>query len=88
MRRRLALYERARECIVRNPEIMGGTPTIRGTRITAEAMRGRLAGGDSVESVLEDYPYLNRQTVEAAALYAEANPLRGRPAGMPWRRGS
>lgn len=86
--RRLALYEKARECIVRDPEIMGGTPTIRGTRITADAMRGRLAAGDTIESVLEDYPYLDRETVEAAALYGEANPLRGRPAGIPWRRDS
>jgi uncharacterized protein (DUF433 family) len=87
-RRRLALYDRARELIVKDPAIMGGTPTIRGTRITAQSILGRLEGGDSVESVLEDYPYLNRETVEAAALYAKANPLRGRPSGKLWRRAS
>jgi uncharacterized protein (DUF433 family) len=87
-RRRLALYDRARELIVKDPGIMGGTPTIRGTRITAQSILGRLEGGDSVESVLEDYPYLDRETVEAAALYAKANPLRGRPSGKLWRRAS
>ena len=84
-RRRLALYDRARQIIVSNPAIMGGMPTIRGTRITAQSILGRLESGDSVESVLEDYPYLDRDAVEAAALYAKANPPRGRPGGKLWR---
>src|SRR5712691_3835281 len=53
-RRRLALYDRARQIIVSDPAIMGGMPTIRGTRITAQSILGRLESGDSVESVLED----------------------------------
>ena len=87
-RRRLQLYEHARWLIVRDPAIMGGMPTIRGTRITARSILGRIEGGDSVESVLEDYPYLDRKAVEAAALYARANPPRGRPSGKLWRRAS
>jgi len=55
-RRRLALYDRARQIIVTNPAIMGGMPTIRGTRITAQSILGRFESGDSVKSVLEDYP--------------------------------
>ncbi len=85
-RRRLALYNHARQIIVSNPAIMGGMPTIRGSRITAQSILGRLESGDSVESVLEDYPYLDRDAVEAAALYAKANPPRGRPGGKLWRR--
>jgi uncharacterized protein (DUF433 family) len=85
---RLALYERAQELIVCDPAIMGGAPTIRGTRITAHAIAGRLDDGDTVEILLEDYPYLDRETIEAAALYAKANPPRGRPAGKSWRRAS
>jgi uncharacterized protein (DUF433 family) len=87
-RRCLALYDRARQIIVSNPAIMGGMPTIPGTRVTAQSILGRLEGGDSVESVLEDYPYLDRDAVEAAALYAKANPPRGRPGGKLWRRAS
>jgi uncharacterized protein (DUF433 family) len=87
-RRRLALYERARHLIVRDPTIMGGMPTIRGTRITAQSILGRLEGGDSIKGILEDYPYLDREAVEAAALYAKANPPRGRPSGKLWRRAS
>jgi uncharacterized protein (DUF433 family) len=86
--RRMALYERARERIVSDPDIMGGTPTIRGTRITAQAVLGRIEAGDTIDDILEDYPYLDRETVEAASIYAKANPPRGRPAGKPWRPAS
>jgi uncharacterized protein (DUF433 family) len=87
-RQRLALYERARKLIVSDPAIMGGTPVICGTRITARSILGRIESGDSIESILEDYPYLDRDAVEAAALYAKANPSRGRPAGRLWRPAS
>jgi uncharacterized protein (DUF433 family) len=83
--RRVALYEKAREQIVCDDAIMGGTPTIRGTRITPYMILGRLRDGDGVETILEDYPYLDAEMIEAGALYAEANPLRGRPSGKPWR---
>lgn len=86
--RRLRLYRRARELVVRDPAVMGGTPVIAGTRITAQSIQGRLAAGDSVESVLEDYPYLDCEAVEAVALWAAANPMRGRPRGRLWRHAS
>jgi uncharacterized protein (DUF433 family) len=88
VRRRMALYERAQEQIVSDPEIMGGAPTIRGTRITAHSVLGRIQAGDTVDSILEDYPYLDHETVEAASVYARANPQRGRPAGKLWRHAS
>lgn len=88
VRRRMALYERARERIVSDPDIMGGAPTIRGTRITAQSILGWIEAGDAIDSVLEDYPYLDHEAVEAAAVYAQANPLRGRLAGKPWRHAS
>lgn len=87
-RQRMRLYERARDLIVSDPDIMGGTPVIRGTRITAQAILGRINAGDAIASILEDYPYLDQETVEAAALYAKANPPRGRPAGELWRPAS
>ncbi len=78
-RRRLELYDHARQLIVRDPKILDGAPTIRGTRITAQSILGRLEAGDGIEKVLEDYPDLDRETVEAAAIYAKANPPFGRP---------
>ncbi len=90
-RRRLRLYDHARSIIVTDPAIQGGAPTIRGTRITARSILGRLEDGDSLEDILDDYPHLDRDSVEAAALHAKANPPRGRPNGDPtgsWRRAS
>jgi uncharacterized protein (DUF433 family) len=87
-RRRLDLYRRARSIVVRDPDILGGEPVIKGTRITARSVLGRIEEGDSIDSLLEDYPYLDREAVEAAALYAKANPPRGRPSGQLWRRAS
>jgi uncharacterized protein (DUF433 family) len=87
-RSRLDLYEKAKQIIVSDPDILGGSPVIRGTRITANSILGRLNDGETVESILEDYPYLDRTSIEAAALYARANPPRGRPSGKLWRRAS
>jgi uncharacterized protein (DUF433 family) len=87
-RSRLDLYETAKQIIVSDSDILGGAPVIRGTRITVHSILGRLNDGDTIESILEDYPYLDRISVEAAALYARANPPRGRPSGKLWRRAS
>jgi uncharacterized protein (DUF433 family) len=84
--RRAVRYKQAKEeHLVSDPDILGGTPVIRGTRLTAHAVHGRLAGGESVDDILDDYPQLTREAVETADLYARTHPLRGRPAGRPWR---
>jgi uncharacterized protein (DUF433 family) len=70
--------------IVEDPEILGGTPVIRGTRVSVYSILGRLNGGDSVEEILEDHPNLSREAVETAAIYARSHPLVGRPGGRPW----
>jgi uncharacterized protein (DUF433 family) len=78
-------YVKARDrYITSSPEILGGTPVIVGTRITVYAVAVRLAGGESLEELCADYPYVHREAFEAAAIYAQANPLRGRPK-RPWR---
>ena len=62
----------AYERITVNPAQMGGLPCIRGMRITVSAVLGQLAGGQSVEDVLADFPYLEREDVFAALEYAAA----------------
>ena len=52
---------------------------IRGTRLTARAVLCRLAGGDSISDLAADYPDIDPQAFDAAALYARTHPLRGRP---------
>ena len=86
---RMALYEKARrELIERNPEILGGTPVIAGTRLNVYAIAARLEGGETVEELRGEYPYVTGEQLEAARLYARANPLRGRPGGRPWLKKS
>jgi len=52
--------------IVSNPAVMAGKPVIRGTRITVELILNKLAAGQSVEQILEDYPHLTREAITAA----------------------
>ena len=78
-------YREARDrYIASDPDILGGTPTIAGTRLTVYAVLGRLQDGDSIDELAEDYPELSREAFKAAELFARAHPLRGRPSGRPW----
>lgn len=71
--------ERRGEFIESDPAVKGGEPVIRGTRLTARAVLCRLAGGDRISDLVADYPDIDPQAFEAAALYARTHPLRGRP---------
>jgi uncharacterized protein (DUF433 family) len=53
-----------------DPAVMVGKPTIRGLRITAEQILKALAGGVTVDELLEDYPELEREDIQAVLLYA------------------
>ncbi|MDD2904166.1 MAG: DUF433 domain-containing protein [Syntrophales bacterium] len=53
-----------------NPEVMGGKPCIRGMRVTVGAIVGLVASGKTVEEVLVDYPYLEREDILEALSYA------------------
>lgn len=53
-----------------DPAICHGKPVIRGTRVLVSTILGALGGGDSIEALLEDYPNITRQDVEAALEFA------------------
>lgn len=53
-----------------NPQIFGGKPIIRGRRLAVEHVLGMLAAGDSLETILEGYPWLEREDIQACLLYA------------------
>ena len=50
--------------------IMGGKPCIRGLRVTVGMILGILATGESRDRILEAYPYLEPQDIDAALAYA------------------
>jgi uncharacterized protein (DUF433 family) len=53
-----------------NPKIFGGKPIIRGRRLAVEHVLGMLASGDTQETVLENYPWLEPDDVRACLVYA------------------
>ena len=59
--------------IVRNPQICGGEPVFRGTRVTLRAVLASLAAGDSVANILADFPAMNAEHVQAAIAFAAAS---------------
>ncbi|MBD2246320.1 DUF433 domain-containing protein [Nostoc sp. FACHB-888] len=58
------------ERITINPQIFGGKPIIRGRRLAVEHILGMLAAGDTIETLLEGYPWLEREDVQACLVYA------------------
>jgi uncharacterized protein (DUF433 family) len=57
--------------IIVDPRIMVGKPVIRGTRIPVDAIIHRIAQGETIEEIVENYPKITRQDVKAALEYAE-----------------
>ena len=53
-----------------NPEIFGGKPIIRGRRMAVEHVLGLMAAGDSVETILAGYPWLEPEDIQACLVYA------------------
>ncbi len=52
--------------IVRDPEILGGTPVFRGTRVPLRTLFEYLEGGDTLEEFLEGFPSVSREMAIAA----------------------
>lgn len=58
------------ERITFDKDVLRGKPTIRGLRISVEMILELLAKGSSREEILEDYPELESEDIQAALLYA------------------
>ena len=53
-----------------DPEICGGKPTIRGLRFPVSRLLGLLASGETPDSILKSYPYLEPEDIQEALHYA------------------
>lgn len=60
------------ERITSDPAIFGGKPIVRGMRISVELVLSLLSQGESIETVLDDYPELTTDDVRACLAYAKA----------------
>ena len=52
------------------PGLLGGKPVIRGMRIAVEHILAMLAAGDSSETILREYPFLEPEDIQACLLFA------------------
>lgn len=78
--------EQMLERIVVNPKVMVGKPVIRGTRLTVEYILGLLAQGATFDEIIEEYPGLSVEDIQACLLFATKSlestafmPLAGEP---------
>lgn len=69
----------AEQMVVADPEILGGTPVIRGTRVPVQIVAALSDTGTPMERILRSYPSLTESQVELASIYVKAVPQRGRP---------
>lgn len=53
-----------------NPKIFSGKPVIRGRRLAVEHVLGMLAAGDTPQTLLEGYPWLEPEDIQACLVYA------------------
>ncbi len=56
--------------ITQQPDVMGGKACVRGMRVTVGMLVGQIGAGQSIEGLLADYPYLEREDVMQALRYA------------------
>ena len=61
------------ERITINPDVCNGKPTVRGMRITVETILQYLSAGDSAEAILEAYPFLEKEDIQACIAFALKN---------------
>ena len=56
--------------ITQQPEIMGGRPCVRGMRVTVGMIVGQIGAGQTIDELLADFPYLEREDILQALQYA------------------
>ena len=76
---------RAKRLVVSDPEILGGDPVFRDTRVPVHMIAELIAQGSTPAELRESYPRLTAEMIRLAPIYAIAYPLRGRPRRQPWR---
>lgn len=57
--------------ITTNPDIFGGKPIVRGHRLAVEHVIGMLQAGDTPQSLLQAYPWLEQEDIDACLLFTK-----------------
>jgi uncharacterized protein (DUF433 family) len=53
-----------------NPDVMGGKPVVKGTRVPVETVLRKLGAGMTAYAILADHPRLTRDDIQAAQAFA------------------
>jgi uncharacterized protein (DUF433 family) len=69
---------RARSLVVTDPDILGGDPVFRGTRVPVHSIAAMLEQGSTEADILKGYPRLTPQMVRLAPVFAQAYPIRSK----------
>ena len=75
----LSQLSKARGIVARAPDVLGGTPVFKGTRIPVHDVADMLTNGDRPAAIVKAFPQLDEDRIRLAAIYALAYPPRGRP---------
>ncbi len=76
---RVNLYAEGLSRIEEREGVLGGEAVFRNTRLSVNHIGKMRDGGESIEDIIGDYPYLHKNDVEFAKLYWKAHPIVGRP---------
>jgi uncharacterized protein (DUF433 family) len=63
---------RSNEIIVKDRDILGGTPVFRGTRVPFQALLDYLEGGQTLDEFLDDFPTVSKDAAVAALEFAKS----------------
>ena len=63
---------RSNEVIVKDRDILGGTPVFRGTRVPFQALLDYLEGGQTLDEFLDDFPTVTKDAAVAALEFAKS----------------
>jgi uncharacterized protein (DUF433 family) len=81
----LSLLAKARSMVSSTPDVLGGAPVFKGTRISVHNIADMVANGDRPAAIVKAFPQLDADRVRLASIYAQAYPARGRPRTKPRR---
>jgi uncharacterized protein (DUF433 family) len=75
----LALYRRGLGRVESRPDVLGGEPVFRGTRLSVRHIGGMVLNGVPEAEIRADYPRLSSEDIAFAALFARLKPVSGQP---------
>lgn len=79
---RIAKVAWASRQITEDPDVMGGAPVFTGTRVPIETVLVAKRDGFHVREIRQHYPSVTAEQIEAAEIYSQVHPRRGRPVSV------